>query len=211
MLKKEAVNEDLINLVEKLQEKDYLNDFILVGGTGLALQIGHRRSIDINLFCKIDFDVNSVLENLEKDFSFSLDFQDKNTIKGSINGIKVDLISHNYKYLKEPLEIDNLEIASLEDITAMKLNAVSNDGSRVKDFIDLYYLLDLFEMEAVLSFYQHKYELRSSLNVLKSLNYFNDVNLDEWPVLIADKDLKWKDVKDRIDRSCKQYIHRLKD
>lgn len=128
--------------------------------------------------------------------------QDKNTLKGSVNGIKVDLISHKYNYLKEPLKIENLEIASLEDITAMILNAISNDGTRVKDFIDLFYFLDIFEMESILSFYQRKYKLRSSLHVLKSLNYFDDVNLDEWPVIIAEKDLKWKVVKDRIDRSC---------
>lgn len=82
-----------------------LSDFFLVGGTALALQIGHRVSIDIDLFTIKDFDENGMLTTLEKQYNFNQTYQDKNTLKGEIDGIKVDLISHAYPSIK-PLVVN---------------------------------------------------------------------------------------------------------
>jgi len=89
MLQLKAVNQSTFELIQNLQSKEYLKGFLLVGGTALALQIGHRKSIDIDLFTSQNFDTNILIERIESDFPFYMDSQDHNTVKGSINGIKL--------------------------------------------------------------------------------------------------------------------------
>jgi hypothetical protein len=209
MLQKEAVDKDTLALIKNLQSKEYLTDFILVGGTALAIHIGHRKSIDIDLFTTHDFDAQLILEKLENDFNFRLDFQDKNTLKGFIGDIKVDILSHKYDLINPPACIDVVNLASIEDITAMKLNAISRDGTRVKDFIDIYYLLKDYSIDDFLSFYEKKYSQRNSMHVLKSLNYFDDVSLEDWPVLVKDPNLSWKSIKKRINESVLAYTNSI--
>ncbi|MEN8229943.1 MAG: nucleotidyl transferase AbiEii/AbiGii toxin family protein [Bacteroidota bacterium] len=211
MLYNESVDDAVLELIYSLQKKSYFRDFFLVGGTGLALQIGHRKSDDIDLFTINDFNQKNLLEGLESDFTFRLDYSETNTIKGVINGIKVDLLSHKYPLIHPILKIKGMRIASIQDISAMKINAISNDGTRVKDFIDLYFLLQEFSIGQLLENYQGKYELRNVLHALKSLNYFNEVDTAEWPGLIKEKGLTWAQVKNRIDQACMLYIAALKD
>lgn len=209
MLHTKTVTREVLRLIRKLQEKQYLEDFYLVGGTGLALQIGHRKSDDIDLFTNNDFDNNWLLEKLEADFGFEADQIEKNTLKGTIHDIKVDLLSHNYTLLDQIQNIEEIRIASVKDIAAMKVNAVSNDGTRIKDFIDIYYLLESYSIEDILTFFTNKYKLRNSLHALKSLTYFEEVNLSDWPDIIENDKLTWKEVCHRIEAACTQYIESL--
>jgi len=209
MLQKEAVDKDTLALIKELQEKEYLTDFILVGGTALAIYKGHRKSIDIDLFIHRDFDAQLVLEKLEGNFNFRLDFQDKNTLKGFIGDIKIDILSHKYELINPPVSIDGVNLASIEDIIAMKLNAISGDGTRVKDFIDVYYLLKEYSIDDFLSFYEKKYSQRNSMHVLKSLNYFDDVSLEDWPVLVKDPNLSWKSIMKSINEAVVSYTNKI--
>ncbi len=77
MLQKETVSQSVLELLKILMRDETMEDFFLVGGTGLALQIGHRVSIDIDLFTRESFDENEILANLEKHYDFRLDFQSK--------------------------------------------------------------------------------------------------------------------------------------
>lgn len=208
MLQHSAVDNFTFGLIQNLQRKPYIEGFLLVGGTALALQIGHRRSIDIDLFIDRDFDANKLLELLESDFSFYLDSQETNTVKGSINGVKVDIMAHKYTLLKTPLISDGIKLASLIDIAAMKLNAISGNGTRVKDFIDLFFLLNFFSVEEMLQAYEQKYIARNSYHVLKSLNYFEDVRLDDWPDM-TNKKLTWKTMKTKINKDVINYSRSL--
>ena len=210
MLQKESVKSDVLNLIYAMQEKEYLQDFFLVGGTGLALQIGHRQSDDIDLFTINDFNQEALLEKLEIEFSFNMDSIENNTIKGFIEGIKVDLLSHKYPLINNILEIEDVSIASIDDISAMKVNAISNDGTRVKDFIDLYFLLDdgFCTIGQLLEYYQSKYKLRNPMHAMKSLNYFEDVDISDWPELLRKKEVRWKDMKRKIDKACQEYIQK---
>ena len=85
MLHQETVDESTLELLIQLQNKDYLKGFYLAGGTALALSMGHRKSVDIDLFSDFKFDTAAILENLSADFAFQLFFSASNTIKGSIN------------------------------------------------------------------------------------------------------------------------------
>ena len=211
MLRKESIDTKVLGLLFSLQEKEYLKDFFLVGGTGLALMIGHRLSIDIDLFTTKDFDAENLLEKLESDFDFSMDFIDKNTIKGYADGVKVDFLAHKYPLINKILEIENLRIASIDDISAMKVNSVANDGTRVKDFIDLFFLISEHEysVEKLLKNYEAKYIQRNAMHALKSLNYFEEVNIADWPELLEKEEISWKAVKNRIDKACKEYIRMI--
>jgi hypothetical protein len=120
MLHKETVGPGTLELIKKLQTDPILEDFYLVGGTALALQIGHRTSIDIDLFSRSDIDIENLIEYLENNYEFSLQFSHKNTLKGIINGVFVDFLKHDYKYVVEPLIVDGIKMLDKPDISAMK-------------------------------------------------------------------------------------------
>jgi hypothetical protein len=104
-------------------------------------------------------------------------------------------------YLNEPSDIDGIRILSVPDIIAMKLNAISVSGQRSKDFVDIYFILEKhkYNIADMLKFYQIKYSQQGEMHVLKSLVYFDDVDLSDWPVLLRKPHLKWADVCKRIE------------
>jgi len=208
MLFTKAVEPATLELLKSLQSKNYLKGFNLVGGTALALYLGHRTSVDIDLFPNFNFDAVQLMELIQKDYPLQLYYTAQNTLKGNIENINVDIIAHRYPYLIEPSEIENIRILSEPDIIAMKLNAISVSGQRSKDFIDIYFVLEnkKYSLNDMLKFYQMKYSQTGDMHVLKSLMYFDDVDLSDWPVLISKPNLKWTDVKSRIDKEVLKII-----
>ena len=208
MLPKTAVDTKIVELIRSLQNKPYLEGFYLVGGTALALHLGHRRSVDIDLFSDFSFDAFGLLEQIQQDFSYRLSFTASNTLKGSISDINIDIIAHRYHLIDKPDTIQGIRLLSIPDIIAMKLNAISTSGQRSKDFIDIYYLLTIYRLEKMLGFYKEKYNQENTSFILKSLIYFEDVDLDDWPVLIENPSLKWVDVQKRIEKEVLDYARR---
>lgn len=209
MLHKSTVDESTLELLKQLQQKDYLKGFHLVGGTALALKMGHRKSVDLDLFSNFSFDTTQLLENLSADFPFKLLFSAKNTLKGSIDKVQVDILAHRYPLIAPSVYIESINMLSIEDITAMKLNAITVSGQRVKDFIDIYYLLNLFNVEEMTGLYKKKYSQYNDANVLKSLCWFDDVDLSDWPVLLESPHLNWKTVKSKIEKATSIYLKKI--
>lgn len=209
MLREESVDRSTLELLRQLQQKEYLKGFYLVGGTALALIMGHRKSIDLDLFSSFNFESVQLLDNLSADFSFALFFSANNTLKGSINQIKVDILAHRYPLVCDPVMIENINILSVEDIAAMKLNAIAVSGQRVKDFIDLYFLLEIFSIEEMIGFYKMKYAQFNEANVLKSLCWFEDVDLSDWPVLLKSPKLRWETIRKTLTDATRQYLKQL--
>ena len=87
----------------------------------------------------------------------------------------------------------------------MKLNAITINGQRIKDFIDVYFLLDKYSINEMLSFYKIKYNSHNTVNVLKSLIWFNDIDTSEWPLILYDKQLSWNKVKKTIKKAVFEY------
>jgi len=98
---------------------------------------------------------------------------------------------------------------SIEDIAAMKLNAITGNGTRSKDFIDIYFLLKQYSVEDMLHFYNTKYSTRNQLHVIKSLIYFNDIDTKDWPVMILEKKLNLAKVKKSIEMNVKTFSNKL--
>lgn len=195
MLQTQTTNPELLELLKKLMKDNFFKNFILVGGTSLALQLGHRNSVDIDLFGNQNID-REVFEEKLKEYGITEVAQStKNIFISSINNIKVDFVNYNYPLLKQFKTIENIRLASLEDIAAMKLNAIMGRGSR-KDFIDLYFLLKEFSMKQILDFYNKKYADGSHFFLLKSLVYFDDADIQPQPKMFRDFD--WEDCKKTI-------------
>jgi hypothetical protein len=208
MLFKETISQHTLELLIRLQQKEYLRGFYLVGGTALALQIGHRTSADIDLFSDFGFDTAQVLENLSADFDFKLFFSANNTLKGSIENVEVDIMAHRYPYVSAPITVDNIAMVSTEDIIAMKLNAISISGQRVKDFIDIYYLLNTYSISDMVGFYKKKYTAFNEVNILKSIVWFEDIDQSDWPVLLRNPDLKWAEIKKKIIQETQKFLRK---
>lgn len=199
MLHKEPaiISAETFLLIQQLQAIPELKGFYLVGGTALALQLGHRNSIDIDLFTQNDFDSKKMAEFLSEKFTVRVDHQFKNTLLANITNVKVDFVKHSYPYLKEPITEEKISFFSKEDIAAMKLNAIVASGQRLKDFIDIYFLLEYFSVEDMLGFYEKKYANSNPLIALKALNYFDDINEAMEPPKLL-KPLPVKKIKQRI-------------
>jgi len=205
MLFKNTIEPNTLELLKNLQQIDALKNFCLAGGTSLALQIGHRLSIDLDLFSQTDFDTDNLLEFLEQNYNFKSDYIAKNTLKGSIKDVKIDFITHKYPLVKPIVEIEGVKLYTEEDIAAMKLNAIAGNGTRSKDFVDLYFLLKKHSVEQLLQFYKSKYQTRNILHVIKSMVYFDDISLQDWPELILEKNLNLQKIKINIKKMLKAY------
>ena len=173
-----------------------LSDSFLVGGTALALQIGHRKSIDLDLFTQLDFDVNE----LESSYGFSLDFQSTNTLKGQVDGVKVDFITRKYPLVESLLVVEGgVRIADLADIAAMKVNAIAGNGTLLKDFIDMAYLSGYMTTIDIMEAYQAKYATRNPMAAIKALGYFEDIDFTE-PIDMIGDSYSWKAVRNRLNQ-----------
>jgi len=174
---------------------EVFKDFALVGGTALALQLGHRVSIDIDLFGNTELEPLKILDALNTLDAVQQIKKNQNIMILSINGIKVDLVNYKYPWIGNLDIVQNIRFASLSDIAAMKLNAIAGRGS-VKDFIDLFVLLRIFSLRDMLNFYNRKYQDGSEFMVLKSLTFFEDADKEELPQLFIDA--SWSEIKTRI-------------
>jgi hypothetical protein len=209
MLQKQAVSKKLLDLVEQLQQIPALDEFVLVGGTALTLQMGHRISEDIDLFTPHDMDQEFILETLKQEFgkSFVVSALSHNTINCTVSNIKIDFLRHGYPYVDKMVVEDNIRMLGLSDIAAMKLNAIAGNGTRIKDFIDVYFLQDRFSLKQMFSFYKKKYANQDMYHVRKSLTYFNDIPPDSWKTvrLIKEKELNFDMVKKKLLASVRMY------
>lgn len=195
MLQLSTIDTAALELLKKLMCFDDFLNMRLVGGTALALQIGHRKSIDLDLFGDIDFD-NVNTAKVFADFNNTIILKrSKNINIFSIDDIKVDFVNYSYPWLQKPLLLDGIRLAGIEDIAAMKLAAITGRGSR-KDFIDLYFLLQKYNLKEMLRFYRNKYFDGSEYLVLKSLTYFADAENDIEVEMI--KDISWVKIKTYI-------------
>ncbi|MBW7846031.1 MAG: nucleotidyl transferase AbiEii/AbiGii toxin family protein [Bacteroidia bacterium] len=197
MLHKQTVEPQLLIVLEKLVKLPALNNFVLVGGTALSLQIGNRKSIDIDLFTNSAWDIDAVEETLIEECDFVTQNKFKGGLLGRINQIKVDIISHKYAWVKPFATIEGIPLASLADIAAMKLNAICSNGTRLKDYIDIAFLGNRFSLNEMTDFYHQKYPSVNSIIAVKSLCYFDDIDFDV-TIEYIEKPLKWEQISSRL-------------
>ena len=198
MLYTETIKGETFELLKALMQDERLTDFKLAGGTSLALYLGHRKSIDFDLFTEKSFDAPSMEKHLIDRYDFKSDFLEKNTIKGSINDIKVDFITHNYPYIENSITTEEgIRIYGIKDIAAMKLSVIADDGTRLKDFIDIACLSTKLSLSDMLKAYQQKYKNSNPIRPLKGLTFFEDINFNE-PIQMVQGKYNWDRIEKRL-------------
>ncbi|MBQ0124317.1 MAG: nucleotidyl transferase AbiEii/AbiGii toxin family protein [Bacteroidales bacterium] len=205
MLYYETIHPDTLELLKKIQSLEIFTDTRLVGGTALALQIGHRKSIDLDFFGN----VSASLEEIVLEFS---EFANANPLSSSktmrfliVDGVKVDIVNYPYNWIDKPVIENGIILAGIKDISAMKLSAITNRGTK-KDFIDLYFLLKRFSFNELIDFYLEKYSDAQLFTMLKSLTYFEDAEADPLPVMVDS--ISWDEAKASIVMAVNQYLNR---
>ena len=193
MLSYQTVEPHTLELLKKLMTEPLLTGTRLVGGTSLALQYGHRNSIDLDFFGTLDEDLLSIRDCLERIGHVRV-LKETRTIRiYDLDHVKIDFVDYSrYQWLAEAVNEDGLRLASPEDIAAMKVNAIEGRGTR-KDFVDIYFLLQHYSLDEILGFYQKKYPEHSVFRALMSLSYFDDAEKQIMPKMFSKT--SWDEMK----------------
>ena len=204
MLQTRTIEPGTLELLKQLMSEPATEPFYLVGGPALALQLGHRLSVDIDLFTLQNFDNNDLIETLSAKFDVSIESEKVNMVVTYINEIKVDFVKMGYPVLFPPLNIEGIRMLDIKDIAPMKLKAIAQRGSK-KDFFDIYFLLQQFPLETLLRLFKEKFKQYESFHIVKSLTYFEDAVHYADPV-VFDKTVTWPKVKASIREAVNKLI-----
>ena len=192
MLYLETVESSTLELLKKLQRLPVLEQTRLVGGTALALQLGHRKSIDLDFFGTVDCEAEYLRESIAGIASLTILKESPHIHIYIVDGIKVDIVNYKYPWLDDVVLEQGLRLASVSDIAAMKITAIIGRGTK-KDFIDIAFLLHHFSLEEILHFYAAKYNDSSVFMAMKSLAYVDDAEADPMPDMFVNQ--SWQQVK----------------
>jgi len=211
MLQYRAINPSTLELLKILMQYKSLDNFFLVGGTALALHLGHRVSIDLDLFFNKDFETSDIFQELHNDIEFKAIMQkEKNSMiinarkkNSSSEFVKIDFVKYSYPLINKLIEIDGLRLLSIEDIIAMKLSAVANRGAK-KDFFDIYELLKKYSISDMLILFSKKFPETEHFQILKSLTYFDDAETEFDPISL--NNTSWEQVKMVIKDKVNDYL-----
>lgn len=191
---KNVLEADTKNFLMGIKKEDLPKSSYLAGGTAIALQIGHRKSFDLDFFTKSEFNEIQWEQKFIKIWDFHTLQRDWQTITGQIKDIKLSIFYYKYKLIDKPTKFGSNFIASLADLAAMKLDTVISRGTK-RDFIDIYFLAKKFGLTKLFEFYQEKYRNFEEREIMikKSLIYFKEADKDEMPNMLVN--IKWNDVK----------------
>ena len=216
MLRKETVSSQLLESLVVLMEMKTIKTHRLVGGTALALQIGHRISVDIDLFSDDKNDYEEIQEELYEKFGNK--FAKGRNISSSVskgiavylNDIKTDILDWKSKFIRPALMDEQIRIASKEDIIPMKFNTFlcSPEFARYekKDYIDIANLMKEYSLEQMISLYNEKYpnELMSSRLMIEGLQLSEMADKKVMPKMLYAE--TWDDTKKQIEKSIALFI-----
>jgi len=182
MLQEECVAKRLLALLRKLQCETVFRDYFLVGGTALALQLGHRKSDDIDLFTQKELQVPEIAAYLKKYHSGKYQLLNSQNMiyQVMIDEIKVDFVHHPFELVEPAFHDSKITYLGKKDIAAMKLHAIETSGNRAKDFVDIFFLLKEISLERMFEHYRKKYSTDNILNAKRSLTFFDDVPDESW-------------------------------
>ena len=203
MLSFQTVQPDTLELLKALMRLPILREMRLVGGTALALQYGHRRSVDLDFFGHTTEDTDELTEAIREEIGHVQLISASKRIKVyNIQNVKVDVVNYDYPWIDDVVVEEDLRLASPKDIAAMKVNAIIGRGTK-KDFIDIYYLLQHFTFDELLRLYLMKYPDGSEYRALLSMSYFADADPQAMPYMF--EDIEWDIIKQKIKKEQEVY------
>lgn len=194
---------DILPLFESLK-----NDFYLAGGTALALQLGHRDSIDFDFFTERSFsttDLSMKIVELFRGHKITKIQEETNTLTVLVDdGIKISFFSYPYELIHPLIDNDYFKISSMEDIGCMKLSAVTS-RSALKDYVDLYFIFQAIDLKGLLVLSNEKFPTLDSNLILKSLVYFDDI-IDEPIMFKHHREVSKETIRKYLTDIVKSYL-----
>jgi hypothetical protein len=192
-----------------LAKAGVLQPFYLAGGTAAALYLGHRLSIDLDFFGPDPLAADDLTARLADLGSFRRDYVAKDTLLGEFEEVKISFFRYHYPLVAEPTIVLGARVAALEDLVAMKLEAISQRGTR-RDFIDLYFICEhRMSLDEALRWHTEKYRIveTNRVHLIKSLAYFVDAEDQPMPEMLVEVD--WSQVKRFFTREAKRLFDTL--
>lgn len=194
----EVINSEEEKVLKRIVADLPVDESYLAGGTGLALLLGHRKSIDFDWFTPAEFEP-AELENKLASIGTLMVLKSKaGTFHALLDQIRITWLHYPYPHIHPPLNVSQLpglKIASLTDIGIMKWIAISQRGTK-KDFIDLYFILqEGLSLDGLMTFLPEKFP-QKNLNfyhLIRSLGYFEDAEKQEHLNML--KQVSWQQVK----------------
>ena len=151
-----ALLPDTVRAIKLVSKIPTVQKAYLAGGSALALQIGHRISVDLDFFTQEEFDQNNLSLELSNMPEFSEEGKSWRTVWGKVGETKFSIFYYKYPLLQQTLSFEGIQISSKADIAAMKIHALEDRGTK-RDFIDAFFLAKEFSLEQMLEFYDQKY------------------------------------------------------
>ncbi len=205
MLHHSTVDKTTFTLLQKIFEIPAINSqFALAGGTSLALQIGHRKSIDLDLFSFASFlptDIESLLAG-NKNWQYEPMSKTERMLFCTIDNVKCDFVNEPFPLIEPFIDVEKVKLYSIPDIAAMKMHTICGRGKK-KDFFDIYALLEHYDWKQMLDWFKLKYGDSQLFFLWKSITYFADANEDVDIRGIAPYNASWEEVKQTIAVKCK--------
>jgi len=186
--------------------KRFKSKFYLAGGTGLALQLGHRDSIDFDFFSPKPIDTVKLYVEVKETFvgyKIKKIQEEKNTLTVVLNQkIKISFFTYPYKLISPVVVDEYLRLASVSDIAAMKFSTIISRATN-KDYIDIYYILQNgYDLSQLLQFAEKKFKDLERNLILKSLVYFVDVTKE--PIRFITTPVAWQQVQTDLKKAVQQ-------
>jgi hypothetical protein len=202
---RETVDAGVERTLRDLHNVPILTSFYLARGTGLALRLGHRRSVDLDFFLGEDFNEDYVLQKLQHLKGFALIAKEPGTIYANIRKTKVSFIAYAYPILFPFQPFLGVNMADFRDIGCMKISAIASRGTK-RDFVDLYRLAQEYDLKQLLGWFTNKFSRTnySMPHILKSLTYFEEAEKDPMPHMLMS--LSWEEVKQFFAREAPRLI-----
>jgi|SRR3989344_490109 len=191
----QALLPDTLRAIKLVALFPELQEAYLAGGTALALQTGHRISVDLDFFTQHEFSEENLSKKLTSLSEFVQEGVAEQTVWGQIGKTKFSIFYYKYPLLGKTMPFESIQLASLSDIAAMKIHAIEGRGTR-RDFVDVYFLAKKYQLGEMLEFYQEKYSVLDDhlYSILRALDYFEDAEQEShMPDMLESVD--WKDVK----------------
>ncbi len=194
-------------VLERIKPTGAIDGFYLAGGTGLALQLGHRKSIDLDFFSPEFPKIPLLLEKL-KPLAPIVIGQSDGTLDLVIDKVKVTFLSYKYPLLEDTFDFQGVRIAKKLDIGCMKLAAISSRGAK-KDFADMYFLIKEYPLADILAAFERKFTgvTYQRLHLLKSLVYFADAEKDPEPEYL--QPVSWEQIKRRLEEEAENSLVKM--
>lgn len=186
-----------VNFLKKLKSSHLPEGSYLAGGTAVALQLGHRKSNDLDFFTPTKFSEVAWEEKLKEELKLKTSQRDWQTIIGNVGGVKFSLFYYPHKLIEKLISWDGVFLASLPDMAAIKLDTVISRGAK-RDLIDIYFLTKKYSLPKLFTFYEQKYGNFSEREIMirKALVYFDDADKDEDPQMLVN--VNWETVKKNL-------------